>query len=90
MPLGGWQINTVFIFYGWATLNTMTFQVLKNSIHLENGNEVSISKGIGHLDEHGSCFMEINLQDMSELYPYYHLNLVLREVGREGSSFVDQ
>jgi hypothetical protein len=68
----------------------MTFQVLKNSIHLENGNEVSISKGIGHLDEHGSCFMEINLQDMSELYPYYHLNLVLREVGREGSSFVDQ
>ena len=68
----------------------MTFQVLKNSIHLENGNEVSISKGIGHLDEHGSYFMEINLQDMSELHSYYHLNPVLREVGREGSSFVDQ
>lgn len=30
----------------------MVFQVLKNYSHIENGNEVLISKGIGHLDEH--------------------------------------
>lgn len=56
----GWLTkNTIFISHGWATLHFMVFQVLKNCGHMENGNEVLISKGIGHLDEHalwGSIF----------------------------------
>lgn len=67
----------------------MVFQAIENRKQQSSdvGNEVTISKEIGHLDDHDLNSMEVNLWDeLITMPPCYLLGLFLGGIEREESS----